>query len=135
MLGAMDPQPNETVFVVEDNVEVLDIVRDVLESAGYRVLTATTATEAIAISEAETHPIHLLLTDLVLADLRGQALAARLRASRPQLRVLYISGYPSEMFTSEGSRTLDAPLLMKPFLITELEQAVRELLDESRSGP
>jgi len=135
MLWPMETQPNETVLVVEDNVEVLDFVRDVLESAGYRVLTATTAAEAIAITEAETNPVHLLLTDLVLADLRGQALAARLRASRPQLRVLYISGYPSEMFTSEGARTLDAPLLMKPFLITELEQAVRELLGESGSAP
>jgi len=72
------------------------------------------------------------LTDLVLSDLRGQALAARLRATRPSLRVLYISGYPSEMFAREGALALDAPLLMKPFLIAELEQAVRELLGPSQ---
>jgi DNA-binding response OmpR family regulator len=122
----------ETVLAVEDNIEVLDFVRDVLEAAGYRVLTATTAAEAIALSEADPSPIHLLLTDLMLADLRGQELAARLRATRPGLRVLYISGYPSEMFTREGALALDAPLLMKPFLITELEQAVRELLGPSQ---
>ena len=124
------PQTN-TVLVVEDNVEVLDFVREVLESAGYRVLTATTAGEAIALSAAESGPIHLLLTDLVLTDLRGQALASRLRETRPQLRVLYISGYPSEVFAADSRWALDAPLLMKPFLIAELEQVVREILGPS----
>jgi len=118
----------KTVLVVEDNVDVLDFVRDVLEAAGYRVLTAMTAAEATTLSEAHPSPIHLLLTDLVLSDLRGQALASRLRAARPTLRVLYISGYPAEVFAAESGSALDAPLLMKPFLITELEQAVQELL-------
>src|SRR5882762_3836762 len=124
----METQRKTTVLAVEDNVGVLDFVRDVLESAGYRVLTAATAAEAIAISEADPNPIDLLLTDLILANLRGQPLAARLRATRPRLRVLYISGYPSEVFAAEGERALDAPLLMKPFLIAELEQVVREVL-------
>ena len=128
----METQQKETVLTVEDNIGVLDFVRDVLESAGYRVLTATTAAEAIALSAADLGPIHLLLTDLVLADLRGQVLASRLRATRPELRVLYISGYPSEVFAAEGKRVLDAPLLMKPFLIAELEQLVREVLGPSR---
>ena len=122
----------ETVLVVEDDVDVLDFVREVLEAAGYRVLTAMTAADAIALSEADPSPIHLLLTDLVLSGLRGQVLAARLRAARPTLRVLYISGYPSEVFAAESGSVLDAPLLMKPFLITELEQAVRELLGPSQ---
>ena len=59
----------ETVLVVEDDVDVLDFVRDVLEAAGYRVLTAMTAADAIALSEADPSPIHLLLRDLVLSDL------------------------------------------------------------------
>lgn len=127
----METQRKETVLAVEDNVGVLDFVRDVLESAGYRVLTATTAAEAIAISGTDPGPIDLLLTDLILSDLRGQVLASRLRATRPQLRILYISGYSSEVFAAEGEQVLDAPLLMKPFLIAELEQVVREVLGPS----
>jgi len=127
----MDTPQAVTVLVVEDNVDVLDFVRDVLESAGYRVLTATTAAEAIALSAADPGAIHLLLTDLVLSDLRGQALASRLRATRPQIRILYISGYPQEVVRTDREGALDGPLLMKPFLIAELEQVVREVLGDA----
>ncbi len=83
-----------TVLVVEDEEEVRALARDVLEMNGYTVLEAMDAADAIRIDETHPGPIHLLITDVVMPRMSGPELARRLRAHRPSLRVLCMSGYP-----------------------------------------
>ncbi|HSE03370.1 MAG TPA: response regulator, partial [Methylomirabilota bacterium] len=83
-----------TVLVVEDEEEVRALARDVLEMNGYTVLEALDAADAGRLAETHPGPIHLLITDVVMPGVSGPELARRLRAHRPDLRVLCMSGYP-----------------------------------------
>jgi len=119
----------ETILVVEDEQRVLDVVRRVLESRGYEVLTAARPEEAEELFAKNGEDVSLLLTDLVMPGYGGRLLYAKLRRIRPELKVLYMSGYP-ERATSQGERpSPDEPYLPKPFGPEELAQAVRETLD------
>jgi len=120
----------ETVFVVEDEAAVLDIVRRVLEPAGYRVLTADNGQEALRIAEQHNGPIHLLLTDVVLrGGLGGPELATRLAARRPETRTLYMSGYSESLVARFGTGDWQNALLQKPFNATTLLRRVQECLE------
>jgi two-component system, cell cycle sensor histidine kinase and response regulator CckA len=125
------PEPETrlpTVLVVEDEEEVRALARDVLEMHGYAVLEALDVADAIRL--AETHPgsIHLLVTDVMMPGASGPELARRLRAHRPDLRVLCMSGYPeSADEEAEGEAGWDA-WLQKPFTPDELMRQVRACL-------
>ena len=120
----------ESVLLVEDDRTVRDSVREVLASKGYRVLEASDGNEALARCTTHDGPIDLLLTDLVMPAMGGRELAQRVLALRPQVRVLYISGYTEDTLIQHGG-VLDPniDLLQKPFAPNDLAAKVREVLD------
>ena len=123
------PQGTETILLVEDVGAVRDIVRRVLVGAGYTVLDAVDAPTALARATSYERKIDLLLTDVVLPGLSGRELAAELTRSRPDSKVLYMSGYTGD--TAAGSATLQrgVALVQKPFTPETLVRRVREVLD------
>ena len=121
---------SETVMVVEDQDAVRLLVCTILESYGYRVLQASTGPDAIALAERYRDTIHLLLSDVVLPLMNGRVLAERLRASRPGIKVLHVSGYSEEMIGQRGLLDSDLAYLQKPFTPEALAAKVRETLAE-----
>ncbi|HEU0014895.1 MAG TPA: ATP-binding protein [Longimicrobium sp.] len=125
---AIPAEGRETVLLVEDEDAVRRIGERVLSRAGYRVLTASTGAEAVAVSRQHPGTIHLLLTDLVMPRMGGRDLARRLVAERPGLRVLYVSGYDRDAAdgTAPGDRS---DFIEKPFTSEALAEHVRRILD------
>lgn len=119
---------DETVLVVEDDPALRGLVREVLESAGYRVLEAADGEAAIAAAARFRDPIHLAITDLVMPRMGGTELAARLSRARPDLRLLYTSGYAERAAVHAGSVREGAHYLAKPFTPALLLERVREAL-------
>jgi two-component system cell cycle sensor histidine kinase/response regulator CckA len=121
-----------TILIVEDDDDVRAVVSEALVTRGYDVLKANTPEEAVRV--ADRHPaIHLLITDVVMPGETGPALAAALLADRPDLRVIYMSGFTDEVVVRSGTLRADATFLQKPFTLVELEQAVRHLLEAPQS--
>jgi PAS domain S-box-containing protein len=120
---------SETILLVEDEDEVRQLARDVLESCGYTVLATGDPREALSIADRRGEEIDLLVTDMVMPTIRGSVLAARLRRQLPALPLLYVSGYTDEMATPGGKIEPPAPLLQKPFTPPALARAVRDVLD------
>jgi len=116
----------ETILVVEDEAAVRGLIRTVLMRAGYEVLVANDGDEAVRLSESHTCHIHLLLTDMVMPGTRGDDLARRLAASRPNLHVLLMSGYTDQ---TVGELAAEVAFLQKPFTPSALAQAVRRALE------
>jgi two-component system cell cycle sensor histidine kinase/response regulator CckA len=119
----------ETLLVVEDEARVRELVADMLDLAGYDVLTAATPATAEQVSAERGATIHLLLTDVVMPDMSGFDLARRLRAARPGLRVVYMSGYPKPMFGEGGGDMPGARFIAKPFDRQSLLRSIRQALD------
>lgn len=118
----------ETTLVVEDNQPVRELTTHVLTELGYRVLVAQHGQDALNLAARHQGPISLLLTDVVMPGISGQELARRLERSRPNMRVLYLSGHPIErLVTRAGDRPI-TPLLSKPFTSEELSRKVRQIL-------
>jgi len=131
---AVPPPParalgSETVLLVEDEAQVRTLTARLLQAHGYTVLPAADARAAAALSARYPGPIHLLLTDVVLPDLRGHALAQQLAAQRPGLRVLYISGYGEDAVRGVGLLPAGVGYLPKPFTAEALVTRVRATLD------
>jgi GAF domain-containing protein/nitrogen-specific signal transduction histidine kinase/ActR/RegA family two-component response regulator len=131
--SADEPAPSvrgaETILLVEDEGDVRALARDLLREQGYTVLEAATSTEAIEIGQRHRDPIHLLVTDVVMPRMSGRELAERLLALRPDLRVLYISGYPDDVLAPHDVDRAERVLLPKPFTSETLARAVRRVLD------
>jgi two-component system cell cycle sensor histidine kinase/response regulator CckA len=120
---------SETILLVEDETAVRQLARRVLEGVGYHVLEASDPQEAIGVARVTRVPIHLLLSDVVMPGGGDIVLHDVLRAERPSLRVLYMSGYADETMVQRGWLAGDSPYLPKPFTAHELIQKVREVLD------
>lgn len=123
------PSGNETILFVEDEDSVRELVREYLAAAGYRILEAADGEQALQIASAHSGPIHLLVTDVVMPHLSGRELAARLSPSRPDLKVLFISGYTDDSIFRSGVLDGGMAFLQKPFNLKSLAQRVREVLD------
>jgi signal transduction histidine kinase len=119
-----------TVFLVEDDDAVRMLVTHVLEQAGLKVLTATGSEDARRVLASYTGPVDLLITDVVMPGQSGRELAEQLRNSRPNLRVLFISGYTSDEILLQGVREDQVELLHKPFAPRELVEQVRRILGQ-----
>jgi signal transduction histidine kinase len=131
--GLPPSRGHETVLVVEDESGVRALVRRVLEKYGYAVLSASHGIEALAIAQRHAGPIHLLVTDMVMPEMSGTALAERLRSLRPQVAILVMSGYTDNSVFSHGRLRGDIPFLQKPFTPEALARKVRAVLDSPRS--
>jgi len=119
----------ETILLVEDQADVRSPMEQVLKAHGYHVLVAADGLEALQLSEQYDHPIHLLLTDLVMPTMGGVELAERLRPERPEMRVLYTSGYADRPFLQKAMADPDIGFVPKPFTVESLTQKVRTTLD------
>ncbi|HZN98291.1 MAG TPA: ATP-binding protein, partial [Gemmatimonadales bacterium] len=119
----------ETVLLVEDEAAVRASVRRLLEWHGYTVLEARNGAEALTVFEAYERDIDLVLTDVVMPEMGGYELVERLRARRPELRVVFMSGYAERAFTSNGSIPAGTGYLEKPFTVETLTRRLREVLD------
>jgi PAS domain S-box-containing protein len=122
----------ETVLVVEDEDAMREVTRRILARNGYQVHTAAGGGEAIALAEAEPADIHLLVTDVIMPRMLGKEVAERLRAVRPDIRVLYMSGYAHPVLASQGTLDAGVTLIEKPFSEATLLEKVREVLDADR---
>ncbi len=118
----------EVVLVVEDETEVRKLTVAILRRLGYRVLEAPGGREALALASAESGPIHLLITDVVMPRMTGRELAERLLAFRPDTRVLYMSGYTEDVIAHRGILDPGVKYIAKPFRPQELAARVRDLL-------
>jgi two-component system, cell cycle sensor histidine kinase and response regulator CckA len=124
----------ETLLLVEDEAAVRSSVRRLLEWHGYTVLEARNGMEALRLFQAHADAIDLVLTDVVMPEMGGHELVERLRAQRPDLRVLFMSGYAERAFTSDGSMPSGTGYLEKPFTVENLMRRLREVLDARLQG-
>ncbi|MBZ5647205.1 MAG: PAS domain S-box protein [Acidobacteriia bacterium] len=124
---------SETILLVEDEDGVRALIRQVLTRNGYRVLEARHGEEAVMLAEGHKHPIHLLLTDVVLAKMSGRELAQRLAPQRAEMQVIYMSGYTDEAILHHGMLTPGTKFLQKPFTTDTLMHTVRGVLDSAKA--
>ena len=122
----------ETVLIVEDEPVLRNMARVILEECGYQILEASSGTEAFEVWNRQASRIDLLLTDMVMPEgISGVDLAEKLLASRPQLRIVFTSGYAANEVNREVLARTRARFLPKPYTHDELARAVRECLDKS----
>ncbi len=120
----------ETLLIVEDDDSVRALARTVLRSHSYDVIEAVDADDALRWVEGHTQPIHLLVTDVVMPGMSGRELAERLTALRPELKVLYVSGYTDDAVVRHGLLEAEVSFLQKPFTPNALARKVRDVLDK-----
>ncbi len=132
--GAGTLDGTETILHVEDSEMLRPLVRRSLGRHGYTVLSAANAEEALAIAKSMEGKLDLVITDVMMPGLNGRELADLLLAQYPRLRVLFTSGYPSDMVIRDGISDAELNFIEKPFLSKDLLPLVRSILDDAPSG-
>ena len=122
----------ETVLLVEDEESLNKLTGEMLQESGYRVLKASNGVEALEISQRYEGTIHLLLTDVVMPKMGGPALAKQLAVLRPEMKLLYMSGYTRNALVTQELAESGSGLLQKPFTRDTLTRKAREILDTLR---
>jgi two-component system, cell cycle sensor histidine kinase and response regulator CckA len=120
-----------TILLVEDDRAVRKLAQHCLEGQGYRVLSAGSCAEALRICLEDGHSVHLLVTDVVMPDMNGRELAARLSSTYPHLKIIFMSGYMDKS-VSEGLVDDTAHFLQKPFRPVDLNRKVRDVLSKQK---
>ena len=123
--------PRETILVVEDELNLRRLTRQFLDNQGYTVLEAADGAAAVQICVAHQGTIHLLLTDVIMPGMNGRELAQRVSEIRPNMKVLYMSGYTENAIGQNGTLDAGIKLLQKPFTLHALKATVREVLDQT----
>jgi len=126
---------SETILLVEDEEAVRKLVRRTLERQGYHLLVAAGGADAVRMAEQHKGLIHLLITDVIMPQMSGRETAERLKALRPGLHVLYVSGYTETTVARTGALAAGELFLQKPFTPQALVRRVRELLDRANGQP
>jgi CheY-like chemotaxis protein len=121
---------NETLLVVEDEAAVRELTVKMLNQLGYSVLVAASGEEALEISHSHKDPIHLLVTDVVMPNMSGRQLADALRIVRPEIRILYLSGYTENTVIHHGVLDAGVNFLPKPFSREALAKRIRDILGQ-----
>ena len=119
----------ETVLVVEDQPEARSVMREMLSRRGYTVIEATSGPDAVSKSRQHSGDIDLLLTDVVMPGLSGRGVADVLHAERPNLRVIYMSGYTDEAIVHHGILDSGLAFIQKPFTADAFLRKIRQVLD------
>jgi len=123
------PPGTETLLVVEDEEEILEIVRQTLGELGYTVLSAASGPDALELLSAHDGSLDLLVTDVVMPHMGGDELARQITKRYPDMRVLFMSGYADDVLGRHGTLEPGVVLLRKPFSALELARTVRDLID------
>ena len=130
-VGEAKNSGTETILLVEDEESVRELVRETLESKGYRVFEAENGEAALRLTAKLSQPVDVLITDVVMPGMSGRELSARLSASCPNTKVLYLSGYTEDAIIHEGVLDAGTAFLQKPFTLQALARKLREVLGES----
>ena len=130
-----DAGGGELILIVEDEHRVRRLLSETLSRLGYRVMDTGRPVDALAMSRSCERTIHLLLTDMVMPEMSGRELAARVREDRPDTRVLFMSGYPAEEQDNAEPLDVDANFIAKPMTSCELIRMVRKVLDRGPGSP
>jgi signal transduction histidine kinase/DNA-binding response OmpR family regulator len=125
----------ETILLVEDEANLRYLARQYLEKQGYKVIEAADGAVAMQIAVAHEAVIHLLLTDVIMPGMNGRELAQRISEIRPNVKVLYMSGYTENVIGHNGTLDAGVRLLQKPFNLRDLNSKVREVLDATPTPP
>lgn len=125
------PRGTEAILVVEDDQTLLFLADRILRDAGYRVLTASHGEEAIKTAGSSSEKIDLMITDVVMSGMSGPELAERFRTLRPDMKVLFMTGYTDDTVFRKGIASDEYRILNKPFTPKSLGKKVREVLDKS----
>ena len=119
----------ETLLLVEDEPRLVNLIRLMLESLGYKVFSAVSPGEAIRLADQHAGQVDLLMTDLVMPEMNGRDLSAEIRKRHPGMKVLFTSGYSEELLAAGGPPAKDIRFIQKPYSINDLAAKVREALD------
>ena len=121
---------SETILIVEDDDKVRSLACEILEPQGYSILEAKNGIEALRVSESRSGQIHLMLTDVVMPKMGGRELEEHLRPLRPEMKVIYISGFTDNAILHHGVLDPEVEFLEKPVSSEALKRKVREVLDQ-----
>jgi len=121
-------QSLETLLLVEDEPAFRELLREGLEANGYKVLVGENGVDALHVAERHPGPICLLVTDVIMPQMSGPELAKRLKEARPEIQVLYMSGYTDDKLGDLAQPDSELALMQKPFYIGELVRKIRERL-------
>jgi len=124
----------ETILLVEDEPDILQMIAKMLEQLGYVVLSASTPGEALRLSEAHSSRIELLMTDVVMPEMNGRDLARNLLADYPNLKRLFMSGYTADVIAHHGVLDPGVCFIQKPFTVQYLAAKVREALGQGHNA-
>jgi len=119
---------SETVLLVEDEESVRELVRETLKSKGYSVMEAPDGIQGMKVAESFDGKIDILITDVAMPGMSGHELAKRVVASRPGIKILFLSGYTEDAIIHEGVLDPGTAFLQKPFTLQALARKVREVL-------
>ncbi|HEY2114066.1 MAG TPA: response regulator [Candidatus Angelobacter sp.] len=120
---------NETILVVDDEESLRTVIGDLLAQLGYHVLSTSNGPDALALAEEYHGKIDLLLSDVVMDPISGPALAEALTRSRPEMKVVFISGYATATLAPDGALKPGTVLVNKPFTMKTLSAKLREVLE------
>ncbi|MFZ5571492.1 MAG: ATP-binding protein, partial [Thermodesulfobacteriota bacterium] len=120
----------ETILLVEDEPEILEVTRIMLTELGYRLLTAATPGQAVRLAGEHTGAIHLLMTDVIMPEMNGRDLAQRLGLFHPDMKRLFMSGYTADVIAHHGVLEAGVHFIQKPFMMAALAAKVRAALDQ-----
>lgn len=122
---------NETILLVEDEPAILEMTEMMLHRLGYTVLSAGKPAEAIELARNHTGKIHLLVTDVVMPEMNGRDLAQSIASLHPNIRKLFMSGYPADVIARQGVLDEGVLFIQKPFLMKDLAAKLREAIGNS----
>jgi len=130
-ISATDEQlaGNETILLVEDEPVVRELARKVLQDQGYQIITAGSGGEAYLLAQQNIAEIDMLITDVIMPNMNGKQLYDRIKKLKPQLKVLFVSGYTEDVIANHGVLEEGTNFLQKPFSIEDLSRRVRKTLD------
>ena len=120
----------ETLLLVEDDEMLLGLEITILEKCGYRVLAAATPDSALSLAQEYQGQIHLLISDMIMPTMNGKELSLRLQPLRPEMKVIFMSGYTADIISKHGIIKDDVHFLQKPVSFEMLATKVREVLDD-----
>jgi two-component system sensor histidine kinase EvgS len=123
----------ETILLVEDDLSILKLARNILEGLDYIVLTAGTPGKGIGLAEKYDGEIHLLVTDVIMPEMNGRELSERLQLLYPDIKHMFMSGYTADVIAHHGVLNEGVRFIQKPFSRIDLAISVRKTLDEQKN--
>jgi response regulator RpfG family c-di-GMP phosphodiesterase len=123
------PRGQETILLVEDEPDILELITNLLEMQGYAVLATSVPSDAISLARDHFDEIHLLMSDVIMPGMNGRDLANNLLSFYPNLKRLFMSGYTADVISHRGILGEGLYFIQKPFSMQDLAIKVREVLD------